>query len=134
MADILSSASLLLAVLTAIFSLFYPDIVKILDIVPKTGSLKKDNGPDYVLGIAVRNSKVLPLFIGGPILTLVFIPVFLNQLKNVYLVFKTEGFKMSDYDTANASYIVVTLFAIALTTYILILSGKFFSQLKKLRP
>ncbi len=134
MSDILSSASLLLAILTAIFSLFYPDINAILNIEPKTGALKKDNGPAYVKGKATRNSKVLPLFIGGPILTLVFIPQFFYQIKNAYLVFNTDGLKMSDYDTANASYIVVALFAIALTINILALSFKYFSHLKQLRP
>jgi len=134
MADILSSASLLLAILTAIFSLFYPAITEILTIEPKTGATKKDNGPNYIRGKGVRNSKVLPLFIGGPLLTLVFIPEFLYQLKNVQLVYKAHGIRMSDYDTANASYIMVTVFAIALTINILILSFKYFAHLKKLRP
>lgn len=131
--DILSSASLILAALTTIYSLFYPEIRSVLDMVPQTGVTVKDNAPNYNKAIVIRNSKVLPLLTGSTVLSLVFIPEFIVQVDNCVEVFKKEGMRSSSYNTANATYIVVTLFAIMLTSSIVSLSFKFFKQLKKLR-
>src|SRR5690348_5406982 len=118
--DILSSASLLLAALTMIYSLFYPEIKSVLDMVPQTGVTIKDNAPNYDNAKVIRNSKVLPILFGSIVLSLVFIPEFIAQVKNSLTVFKAEGLSLSSYDTANASYMAVTLFAMTLTISIIV--------------
>ncbi|PTT03690.1 hypothetical protein DBR11_01605 [Pedobacter sp. HMWF019] len=132
--DILSSASLLVAILTTIYSLFYPEIKGVLDISPKSGSLKKDNALDYEKAKIIRNSKVIPLFFGSIVLTLVFIPEFINQLKIAYQYYRSTGFDMENYNTATASFVVVTAFSILLTVNIIIISFKYMIQLKNLNP
>jgi len=132
--DVLSSASLLLAALTTLYSLFYAEINSILDIEPKTGSTKSENLPDYNKAKKVRNSKVIPLLAGSIMLSLVFIPQFCGQLANCYAVYKAGDVDMSQYNTTNASYVAVTVFVLALTMGIILLAIRFFIQLKNLRP
>jgi len=134
MSDILSSISILVGILTALFSLFFPSIDEILNLNSSSAG-NRDNTLNYRRGKSVRNTKVFPLLFGAILLTIVFIPELINQLKIAWLVFRVNGNSIiwNTYDTASAAYIVTSIFAITLTISICYISFRFFVHLKTLR-
>lgn len=132
MSDILSSASLLLAILTTVFGLVYPTLKEILDL--KVATHKADNRANYKKALIIRKTRLLPLLLGSVILTLVFIPELIKQLVNTYHIITEKGFHFKDYDTVIASFIVVSLFMIVLTIAIVIITIEFFKKTKALNP
>lgn len=132
MSDILSSASLLLAILTTVFGLIYPTLKEILDL--KVSAHKPDNSANYKKALTIRKSRLLPLLLGSIILTLVFIPELIKQLVNSYHIVAKEGFHFKNYDTVIASFIVVSLFMIVLTIAVILITIDFFKKIKALNP
>jgi hypothetical protein len=132
MSDILSSASLLLAIITALYGLFYPDIIKILDIIPAVHAV--DNKPHFIKAKEIRNTKLFPLLLASIILTLTFMPEFLHQIKTALELYCKLGFAFDTYNTVIASFMVVCIFMIVLSISIVILSVRYYNKMKVLNP
>jgi len=134
MGDILSSISILVAILTALYAMFYPEIQSFQNL--EADEEPANNAADYDKGKSIRNAKVLPLVIGSFLLTLVFIPEFIAQLNNTWDVFVFNNHRLifSDYSTVSAAYIVVSIFSIVLTISVFVLAFRFFAHLSKFKP
>ncbi len=123
MGDTISSVSLLLTIITVIFSLWYSEINNTINM--ELPSYKSDSGEhkskvDEVLGL-----KALPLLVSSALLTLVITP------KTVYIIFNSckllyfEGFlAFKYYDVVYAIFIIVWLFSLFFTVYIIYLIVK----------
>src|SRR5258708_6058108 len=72
MGDLLSSASLLLTLITLLYSLWYPEIIQARD--TRVPPDKRDRGPDHTRVKGVYSTKALPLAIAAVLLTAVFTP------------------------------------------------------------
>lgn len=131
MSDLLSASSLLLAILTTLYSLFYSSINEFIGIKPSLH--KADNKKDYESGKEIRNTKILPILLSSIILSAVFIPEAVNIIYESFRLIKLHGFDGVYYDTVKTTYIVVTLFIIALSFSIVLLTFKFFKQLNNLK-
>jgi hypothetical protein len=134
MADILAAIAILVAILSTLFGLVYPDIQKIMAITPSTGLSKANNQAAYVEATRIGRTKVVPLLLGCILLTLVFLPECWHELVNAWKVWRSKGkIDMETYDTASAAYIVTTFFAISLTIAVTITFAKFFGKVRELR-
>ena len=131
MSDLLSAISLLLAIITTLYTLFYSSIYEFLNLVPKTH--KVDNITNYRKGIEIRNSKIFPILFSSITLSLIFIPETIKILIDSYNIIKTVDKDYIKYDTIKTTYIAVTIFMIALSTSIITLTFKFFKQLSKFK-
>jgi hypothetical protein len=133
MSDILSAASLLLAILTTLFGFYYPEIKGILDAHVDT-STKTNNRQTYDKAKIVWKTKVLPLLATSITLSVIFIPEFLTILLNTFKVILDKNMIFKKYDTVKASYCAVTIFMSVLTISIIVMSIKFHSKKKALNP
>jgi hypothetical protein len=131
MSDLLSASSLLLAILTTLYALFYSSINEFLDIIPM--SHKIDNIASHKKGIDIRNTKIFPILFASITLSLIFIPDAIKILRESFLIIKTVDRDNIEYDTVKTTYIAVTIFMIALSNSIIMLTFKFFKQLNKLK-
>lgn len=132
MSDILSSASLLLAILTTVFGLIYPTIKEVIDL--KVAPHKADNSANHKKALLIRKTRLIPLLFGSLILTLVFIPELIKQVAQSVKTFSKQGFDFNTYDTVMASFIVVTLFMITLTIIIIVIAINYQKKVKSLKP
>ena len=134
MSDILSSASILVGILTALLGLFYAEIQSFNELTPEIA--KANNKANYTKGKTIRNSRLHPLVIGSTILTMVFIPEFINQISNVVFVFRynQNEIRMDHYSTVNAAFVIVTLLLFIITIWIWTKTISFYFHLYKFRP
>lgn len=130
MGDILSAASLLLAILTTLYVFNYPSIKEAIDF--PVDQNKVNNREKHNKSKIVWRTKLLPLLITSIVLTVIFIPEFLKILtSSVKVIFSDSPNK---YDTVKASYLAVTAFIAVLTLSIVWSSFKLLSKKKELTP
>ena len=127
MSNLLSASSLLLAILTTLYALFYSSINEFLDIIPKPH--KVDNKANHKKGIEIRNTKIFPILFASISLSLIFIPDAIKIFRDSYLFDRNN----IEYDTVKMTYITVTVFMICLSISIIMLTCKFFKKLYKLK-
>ncbi len=127
--NLLSASSILLAIITAIYAVFYPFITEAIEI--KGSKHIEDNKLKLKLAKDTFNSKLLPILIGSIVITFLFIPEFLNAIKTSYKAF--DGINEMKYDTLKASFIVVCFFMIFLTSAIINLAIKLNGKIKELK-
>lgn len=132
MGDILSAASLLLAILTALYGFYYPSIKEVID--SKVDTEPKNNREKYDKSKIVWKTKLLPLLLTSVALTVIFIPEFLEIIKSSISVIFGKQISSKKYDTVKASYLAVTIFIIVLTGNIIVASIKLQKKIKKLKP
>lgn len=130
--NLLTAASILLAVITALYGLFFPSIKSVLDIEPKKH--KADNKQDFINSKEIAKSKYLPLLLGAVIVTLIYLPELYRQIKGSLIILKTNGIKNISYDTLTASFITVCLFMISITIIIIVSGFKLNKKIKDLNP
>ncbi len=132
MSDLLSASSLLLAILTTLFGIFYSSINEILDIRPKTHAV--DDEPSYKKALGVRKTKIYPLLFSSVALTLIFIPDAYKILSESITLLLSVGVSGVAYDAIKTTYIAVTVFMLALTINIILTTLKFKTHLKEINP
>lgn len=132
MSDILSSASLLLAIFTSLYGFYYPAINGILKI--KLQQNKHDNRASYILALEVQKTKLWPLVIGSSILTVTFLPEAVRIICKSIRVVEKYGVSFKTYDTISASFLVVVIFMVVLLIHIICLAVSFKKQKEKLNP
>lgn len=132
MSDLLSASSLLLAILTTLFSTHYSSIIEVLNLEPN--NFKEDDKNNYVLAKSVLKTKLIPLLIAGISITIIFIPQSIKIIKTSLEYFTSLEHKNLSYDTISTSYIAVTIFMFILTANILVLFFKVNSKMKNINP
>jgi hypothetical protein len=130
--NLLTAASILLAVITALYGLFFPAIKSVLDIEPKKH--KADNKQAFINSKVIAKSKYLPLLFGAVIITLIYLPELYRQLKDSLTTLKTNEIENISYDTLTASFIAVCFFMIFITIFIIISGFKLNKKIKDLNP
>lgn len=128
MENLLSASSILLAIITALYAVFYPFLIEVIEI--KSSNHSADNKLKLKLAKDTFNSKLLPLLIGSIVITFLFIPEFFNAIKTSYKAL--DGNNEVKYDTLIASFLVVCIFMIFLSCAIINLAFKLKSKIKEL--
>jgi len=105
-----SSASILLAIITALYGLFYPSIKEIIDADIKSHPNEKDNKPLYNKAKDVYHSKVKPLVAGATLTIIIFIPEFYNNLSISLHNLIEYGYAGTTYDFTITVFSAVTIF------------------------
>ena len=111
MGDLLSAASLLLAVVGILYGLWYGEIVFALEIEPSLHPQDNKNKLDNVSSILSK--RAVPLAIAASLVSITFLPdvvrLFRLSLDN-YLTKRLSAFK--DYGAVETAFCVVVIFAI----------------------
>lgn len=132
MADLLSASSILLAILTTLFSIYYPSIREIMDLIPNKYPI--DDRDNYNKACIIKKTKVYPLLISSVVITGLFIPESFKLIKDSITNLQTFGFNGVQYDTLIATFIAVTTFTMILTINICILTYKYSHNVNKINP
>jgi len=130
--NLLTASSILLGVITALYSLFFPAIKSVINIKPKKHKI--DNKKDYLKSMEVVETKYIPLLIGSSIISLIYIPELYSQLKISFIIIRTNRFENISYDTLTASFIAVCFFMIFITIILIGTGFKLIKQIKALNP
>lgn len=116
MSDLLSASSLLMAIATILFSLWYADIVKALEIAPKT--YKEDNVAAHGTVSGVLLSKALPVAIMTLSVAVIFLPEAIRITKDSLSAYQGSGIAaLENYDAVRTAYCFVTILSVALAVY-----------------
>lgn len=115
MSDLLSASSLLMAIAAILFSLWYADISKALEIEPKNHS--EDNVAAKKAVTAILLSKALPVAIMALTVTLIFLPDAIKITKQSLIIYVSNDFDLVKYDAVRAAYCFVTLLSAVLSIY-----------------
>lgn len=128
MSDLLSASSLLMAIAAILFSLWYSEIAKALEIAPKQYS--EDNIASRQTVTAVLFSKAIPVAVMALAVALIFLPDTLKLARESYLGYAQNGFaEFEKYDAVRTAYCFVTFLSCVLAGYM----GALVMQLCSLR-
>ena len=130
MSDLLSASSLLMAIAAILFSLWYGDISKMLEISPKPHS--EDN---VAAKKSVSNtifSKALPVAIMTLSVALIFLPDAIKITKETLSIYLSNENELFRYDAVRTAYCFVTILSVVLAGYMWVLVWKLFSLRRKL--
>src|SRR5258708_22263894 len=97
MSDLLSSASLIIAIIGTFYVFVYPFVNEVLEL--KLAENLAENKENYKKVISVRNRKLFPLTSAAIPQTLVFIPELIRRLSNSFDAIKHYGISFKYYDT-----------------------------------
>lgn len=123
MSDLLSAASLLMAVIAILYSLWYPELAKALEIKP--AKYTADNIAAMKQVQRVLLSKAIPLSMMALIVAIVFAPDAIKICLEIYTEFAASGCTaIKKYDAVRTAYVLVFIFSVVLASYVLILSCK----------
>jgi len=116
MSDLLSAASLLLAIIAVLYGMWYPEIVKSLatDVPDHPAAKRKPRGEV----VAVRRSRALPLMIATILLATVFLPDMTRivvRSASMYVSDGVSGFKK--YSAVATAFVLVEIVAIGFAVH-----------------
>ena len=130
MSDLLSASSLLMAISAILFSLWYGDILKSLEISPK--NYREDNVAGKQLVTNTIYSKALPVAIMALSVALIFLPDAIKITKESFLIYFSSDSEHYRYDAVRTAYCFVTILSIVLASYMWVLVCKLFSLRRRL--
>jgi hypothetical protein len=130
MSDLLSASSLLMAISAILFSLWYGDISKSLEISPKIYS--EDNVEAKQLVTTTIFSKALPVAIMALSVALIFLPDAIEITKESFLIYSSNVDEPYSYDAVRTAYCFVTILSIALAIYMWVLVWELCSLRRRL--
>lgn len=130
MSDLLSASSLLMAISAILFSLWYGDISKSLEISPKNHS--EDNVAAKQSVTTTIFSKALPVAIMALSVALIFLPDAIKITKESFLIYSSSDYELYRYDAVRTAYCFVTILSIALASYMWVLVWKLSSLRRRL--
>lgn len=123
MGDLLSASSLLMAIAAILFSLWYSEIAKALEITPKKH--REDNTRELGVVKAVFFSKAIPVTLTALLVALIFLPDAIKLFLESFDVYQTNGWKaINRYDAVRTAYCFVSLLSTVLAIYMAVLAGK----------
>lgn len=116
MGDILSAASLLMAVVAILYSLWYVEIVEILK--TEVPSHAADKHKPRARVSSVLWSRMVPLFLLSSPVSLIFIPDALGIINDSVTLLHNKKFSAISYSSTSAALIFVVIFSMAMSAYI----------------
>lgn len=132
MSDLLSAASLLMAVIAILYSLWYTELTELLSISPKTH--KEDNVADCYSVKSALIKKSTPLSVLALLIALIFLPDAIKISCEAISTFQNYGLEAaSRYNAVKMAYCLVSVVSIALALYITSLSINLFKLWRSLR-
>ncbi len=132
MSDLLSAASLLMAVIAIIYSLWYPELTEQLNISPKPH--REDNVAACQSVKMYLISKAIPLSILASLIALTFLPDAVKIALEAISIYKIYGAEsINFYNAVKMAYFLVSVVSVALAFYIIVLLVKLFSLWRSLR-
>ena len=132
MGDLLSAASILLAVVGILYGLWYGEIVFALEIEPSLHPQDNKNKLDNVSSILSK--RAVPLAIAASLVSIIFLPDVIRLIllsSNNYLTKGPSAFK--DYGAVETAFCVVVIFAIFISINVITMIFKLTSLKKKLK-
>lgn len=131
MSDLLSASSLLMAIAAILFSLWYADISKALETVPKTHSEDNVAARKSVTGILF--GKALPVALMALAVSLIFLPDAIKLTRESFLYYAQSGYAaLKQYDAVKTAYCFVTVLSGVLAVYMWVLVLQLISLRRKL--
>jgi len=131
MSDLLSASSLLMAIAAILFSLWYPEIEKALEIVPS--KYRSDNEDSRRTVTAVLFSKAIPVSMMALAVALIFLPDALQITKESYRAYFRNGLTaFKNYDAVLTAYCFVTVLSGLLAGYMGVLVFQLLDLRKRL--
>lgn len=131
MSDLLSASSLLIAIAAILFSLWYTEIAKALEITPKTH--REDNVAAHATVSGVLLSKALPVAVMALSVALIFLPDAVKLAKDSLNTYQESGIAaLEKYDAVKTAYCFVTILSVVLAVYMWVLVKKLWSLRKRL--
>ncbi|WP_421315098.1 hypothetical protein [Aeromonas veronii] len=132
MSDLLSASSLLMATVTILFSLWYGEIISILNKPKSKHSV--DNAGLLKEVKRVLFSKAILLVMMSFSVSLTFAPNAWVILSKSWEIFKKQGFPtLETYNAVNTAFSLVFFICVGLTIYTLVLSYKLVSKSQELK-
>lgn len=130
MSDLLSASSLLMAIAAILFSLWYSDISKALEIQPKPH--REDNVAAKESVRTVIFSKALPVSLMAISIAAIFLPDAFKIAKESYEIYNTHDIKLIKYNAVKTAYCFVAILSSLLSFYTISLLLKLCKLLKSL--
>jgi hypothetical protein len=126
MSDLLSASSLLMAIAAILFSLWYAEISKTLEISPK--AYKEDNVQNAATVKGVLYSKALPVATMALMVACIFLPDALKLMLDSKKLLMENGFASyyKNYDAVRTAYCYVSLLSTILAFYMMNLVMKLY--------
>lgn len=132
MSDLLSAASLLLAVISVLFGLWYPEIVKALEI--EEPKHKPDRLAPKRQVLKILRYRSIPLTLAFFSLILVFSPDTIKIILQSVEQYQKNGLKaLSNYSSVSTAFVLVILLAYTLTGYTLIYTFQLILKVNRLK-
>lgn len=133
MGDLLSAASLLLAVVGVLYGLWYPELMAALAV--KMPQHKEDRVAPHRRVSSTLLSRAVPLALGFSVLALVFLPDALAILIISLRHFRDEGVAaLHRYDPVRTSFCLVVAFALSLAAHVVWLVIRLVKLRRRLNP
>lgn len=132
MSDLLSASSLLMAIAAILFSLWYAEISKTLEISPK--AYKEDNVKNVAIVQGILYSKALPVAIMALMVSCIFLPDALKLILESKRLLKENGFSLyfKNYDAVRTAYCFVSLLSTILAFYMMNLVMKLYTLKRRM--
>jgi D-alanyl-lipoteichoic acid acyltransferase DltB (MBOAT superfamily) len=123
LSDLLSSASLLLAVLGVLYGIWYPEFIEALNV--KVPKFTEDRNRPYRRVTSLLYGRAIPLSVASFVVSLIFFPDALKIIGFSIQDYQLNGFAaLYDYNAVNTAYCFVIVMSIAIACYITYLSVK----------
>lgn len=131
MSDLLSASSLLMAIAAILFSLWYGEIDKALEISPKNH--KEDNVAAKKAVTTVLLTKAMPVALMALAIFLIFLPdAFRLTRESICAYQQSDVLTVANYDAVRTAYCFVTILSAVLATYMWVLVVNLWSLRNKL--
>lgn len=131
MGDLLSASSLLMAIAAILFSLWYAEIAKALEITPKKH--REDNIREHSAVRAVLYAKAVPVTLTALLVALIFLPDAVKLFLESFDIYRTAGLAaLKRYDAVRTAYCFVSLLSLVLAFYMAVLTGKLWLLARRL--
>jgi hypothetical protein len=128
--DLLSSESLLFAIVGIVLALWYPDIVAAIDAtIPDQPA---DFNPVRKQVTEALKGKALPLALTSACITAVFLPTSVLIVSRAIRFLHANGLSVPHYDPVQTAVVLVTALSLLLTVYLFSLVRSLASKLKEL--
>ncbi len=132
MSELLSAASLLLAVVGILYGLWYGEITNALKVGVATHAADNKKALSHVTSVLVN--RAIPLLIAACLVSIIFLPDVIRLILHSFNYYRTEGFSaLKDYGAVETAFCFVILFAIFISINIITLIVKLYSLKRKLR-
>ena len=123
MSDLVSAASLLLAVLGVLYGLWYPEIIEALDI--KVPAFREDRNKPIQQVVSVLYGRAIPLAVAALGVSLIFLPDALEITRRSIQNYLGKGFEaLTNYNAVQTSFCFVVTLSGAIAMHITYFSVK----------